>query len=306
LLRLALLHFSFTAKLQVGELVLFLENVRNVVKAGSTKSAFRLRAPTSHDSTTWAQALDSAIAHASVIRLPTTNSFPAITENIFDKYKQTEVYRHNQQSQVHSAISAKSGNESTASSAMQSQLGHAATSNSKSPSIFKSDVSAQVGNGKSLCNDESRVSIFWLLVYALILFVIRPFQPSKVSPQEHACALLRCFDFRTMFFSFKNLMLLTALFLLDVCGSPDITSTMLPPTLFDLLLNFIDIFDFRGNRLQAITASPLGSTSRLLRFLERLYIECNRLHLNKMSTIHNCSFVTFHSGCGSRRTKSTI
>ena len=135
---------GLTAIWQVGELVLFLENVRNVVKAGSTKSAFRLRAPTSHDSTIWAQALDSAIAQASIVRAPTMSSFPTITENIFDKYKQTEVYRHNQQSQVHSAVSAKSGNESTASSAILSQLEHAATANSKSPSEFMSEVSVQV------------------------------------------------------------------------------------------------------------------------------------------------------------------
>jgi hypothetical protein len=130
--------------LQVGELVLFLENVRNACKAASSKSAFRLKAQSSRESTAWALALDSAISQSAVARIPAAGAFPPITDNIFDKYKQTEVHRHNQQSQIHSAVSAKSGNESTASSAVQSQQGHAVAVNFKAKSDFPLDLSVQV------------------------------------------------------------------------------------------------------------------------------------------------------------------
>ena len=125
-------------------MVLFLENVRNACKAGSSKSAFRLKAQSSRESTAWALALDAAISQSAVARIPVTNPFPPVTENIFDKYKQTEVHRHNQQSQIHSAVSAKSGNESTASSAVQSQQGHAVAAKLKAVSDSPLDLSVQV------------------------------------------------------------------------------------------------------------------------------------------------------------------
>ena len=126
----------------MGELVLFLENVRNVCKSGSSKSAFRLKAQSSRESTAWASALDSAITQATAARMPPNAAF--VAENIFDKYKQTEEYRHNQHSQIHSAVSAKSGNESTTGSAVQSQTGVAAPVSSKTWLELPSDSSVQV------------------------------------------------------------------------------------------------------------------------------------------------------------------
>jgi hypothetical protein len=126
----------------VGELVLFLENVRNVCKSGSSKSAFRLKAQSSRESTAWASALDSAITQATAARMPPNAAF--VAENIFDKYKQTEEYRHSQQIQIHSAVSAKSGNESTTSSAVQSQLGHTVSANTITPLQLPTDVSEKV------------------------------------------------------------------------------------------------------------------------------------------------------------------
>jgi hypothetical protein len=126
----------------VGELVLFLENVRNVYKAGSSKTAFRLKAQNSVESTAWSLALDSAITHTTAARMPPPAVF--VTENIFDKYKQTEEYRHSQQSQIHSAVSAKSGNESTTSSAVQSQLERTVSANTGTPPLLPTDASNQV------------------------------------------------------------------------------------------------------------------------------------------------------------------
>jgi hypothetical protein len=123
--------------------VLFLENVRNVCKAGSSKFAFRLKAQSSHESTAWALALDSVMAQSAAVRISAPAPFPPIAENIFDKYKQTEVHRHNQQSHIHSTVSAKSGNESTTSSVVQS-LGNAVHVNYKIPLEFPSDSSVQV------------------------------------------------------------------------------------------------------------------------------------------------------------------
>ncbi len=129
-------------QMQVGELVLFLENVRNVVKARSTKSAFRLRAQNSRDTIVWAQVLENAINQAASIRVPAITSFTTIADNIFDKYKQTEVHRHNQQNQVHSAVSAKSGNESTTSSAVQSHFERPSAENTefRSESLSKQNI----------------------------------------------------------------------------------------------------------------------------------------------------------------------
>jgi hypothetical protein len=112
--------------------VLFLENVRNTCKPGSLKTAFRLKAQSSHDSSQWATALESSINQATAARNATI-SFPTVAENIFDKYKQTEVNRNNNQSQIHSALSARSGNESTTSSAVQSLMGPAVSVDTKFP-----------------------------------------------------------------------------------------------------------------------------------------------------------------------------
>jgi hypothetical protein len=74
-------------------------------------------------------------------------------------------------------------------------------------------------------------------------------------------------------------MLWAVLSLLGVFGSPDIISIMSLPILFALRSSFIETFDCRGSKPQAITASPLGSTSRLRRFLEQPYIECKQFHV---------------------------
>ena len=174
--------------MQVGELVLFLENVRNVCKAGSSKSAFRLKAQSTRECTAWALALDSSMAQASTVRIPTTGAFPPITENIFDKYKQTEEHRHNQHSQIHSAVSAKSGNESTTGSAVQSQTGVAAPVSSKTWLELPSDSSVQVHIAGLFA---TAVAMFALCFGSLPLCLIWCFQSAAPSPQEVACSLLR-------------------------------------------------------------------------------------------------------------------
>jgi hypothetical protein len=179
-----------TPLLQVGELVLFLENVRNLCKAGSSKSAFRLKAQSTRECTAWALALDSSMAQSASVRIPTTGAFPPITENIFDKYKQTEEYRHNQHSQIHSAVSAKSGNESTASSAMLSQRGHAAPVSSKTWLEVPSDSSVQVYIAGCFA---TAVAIFAFCFGLLPLCLISCFQSVEPSPQEVACSMLRLF-----------------------------------------------------------------------------------------------------------------
>ncbi len=169
--------------------MLFLENVRNVCKAGSSKFAFRLKAQSSRETTAWALALDNVMAQSAAVRISAAAPFPPTSENIFDKYKQTEVHRHNQQSHIHSAVSAKSGNESTASSAVQS-FGHAAHANSKIQLEFPSDSSVHVLFANFFVSCVASLHLFRF--DSLPCLLTQCFQSAiPRSPQEAACSLLR-------------------------------------------------------------------------------------------------------------------